>query len=89
MVQSFKTKQIDILSHIKPYTTDLVINHNAIKLTDNTAVWGLGTPNCTLNAMNSFVKKNPKTIQAYLRAVKKSFELARDNPDYVVELLQK
>lgn len=39
MVESFKTSDIDILSHIQPYTTDLQVNYGAKLLTDNATIW--------------------------------------------------
>ena len=88
MVQSFQTKQVDILSFIKPYTTDLIVNSGAKKITDNSEVWGMGTPNCTTAVMESFLKKYPKTVEAYLRAVKKAFDLIVTDPAKAVALLK-
>ena len=89
MVQSFQTKQIDILSHIKPYTTDLVVNFGAKTLTDNSAVWGEGTPNCTVAVMDDFLNKYPATVKGYLRALHRGFQLIVDNPEKAVDLLSK
>lgn len=88
MVQSFQTQQVDILSFIKPYTTDLIVNSGAQKITDNSEVWGMGTPNCTTAVMENFLKKYPKTVEAYLRAVKKAFDLIVTDPAKAVALLK-
>jgi ABC-type nitrate/sulfonate/bicarbonate transport system substrate-binding protein len=88
MVQAFKTGQVDILSFIKPYTTDLIVNHQAKRVTDNSEVWGLGTPNCTAAVMADFRAKYPKTVEGYLRAVQKAFRLIVDDPERAVELLK-
>jgi ABC-type nitrate/sulfonate/bicarbonate transport system substrate-binding protein len=87
MVQAFQTNQIDILSHIKPYTTDLVLNHEAKVLTDNSAVWGYGTPNCTVAVLERFSQDYPETVKAYLRALRRGFQLIIDDPDKSVGLL--
>lgn len=87
MVQTFQTKQIDVLSHIKPYTTNLIVNEGAKVLTDNSKIWGYGTPNCTVSIMEEFGKKYPETVKAYLRAIKKGFELVVNNPERAAELL--
>jgi ABC-type nitrate/sulfonate/bicarbonate transport system substrate-binding protein len=89
MVQSFQSKQIDILSFIQPYTTDLVVNHGAKLLTDNSAVWGEGTPNCTVDVMDDFLQKYPVTVKAYLRALRRGYQLEIDDPDRAVSLLTK
>lgn len=88
MVQSMQTKQIDILSHIKPYTTDLIVNYGAKSLTDNSEVWGLGTPNCTVAVMDDFLEKYPKTVEAYLTALRRGFELIVENPEKAVDLIE-
>jgi len=88
MVQSFESEQVDILSFIKPYTTNLIINRGAKKVTDNSEVWGLGTPNCTTSVMADFRQKYPKTVEAYLRAVQRAFDLIVANPQRAVELLK-
>lgn len=88
MVQSFESEQVDILSFIKPYTTNLIVNRGAKRITDNSEVWGLGTPNCTAAVMADFMQKYPKTVEAYLRAVQSGFDLIVANPEKAVELLK-
>jgi ABC-type nitrate/sulfonate/bicarbonate transport system substrate-binding protein len=88
MVQSFEAKQVDILSFIKPYTTNLIKNNGAKRLTDNSEVWGMGTPNCTAAVMEDFLKKYPKTVESYLKAIKKGFDLIVSNPEKAVDLLK-
>jgi len=88
MVQSFESDQVDILSFIKPYTTNLIVNRGAKRITDNSEVWGLGTPNCTAAVMVDFLQKYPKTVEGYLRAVQQGFDLIVADPDKAVELLK-
>ncbi len=87
MVQSFKTNDIAILSHIQPYTTDLQINYGAKFLTDNAQVWGKGTPNTTLIALDSFAKKYPETVKRFLRAENRALDLIKSNPEKAAEIL--
>ncbi len=89
MVQSFQMNQIDILTHIKPYTTDLVKNYNAIVLTDSDKVWGYATPNTTTIALQWFIDNYPETVKAYLRAQQKWFQLLVNDPAMAVDLLVK
>lgn len=89
MVQTFQTNQIDILSHIKPYTTDLEVNHGAKVLTDNSEVWGVGTPNCTVAVMEDFAKKYPHTVKGYLRALRRGYQLIVDEPERAVALIER
>jgi ABC-type nitrate/sulfonate/bicarbonate transport system substrate-binding protein len=87
MVQSFKTNDIAILSHIQPYTNDLQMNYGAKLLTDNAIVWGEGTPNTTLVALDDFAKKYPETMKRFLRAENKAIELIKNNPEKAVQIL--
>lgn len=87
MVQSFKTGDIAILSHIQPYTTDLQTNYGAKLLTDNAVVWGKGTPNTTLIALDSFAKKYPETVKRFLKAENRALDLIKNNPEKAVEIL--
>lgn len=87
MVQSFKTGDIDVLSHIQPYTTDLQMNYGAKLLTDNAKVWGVGTPNTTVIMLDDFGKKYPETVKRYLRASNRALELIKNNPEEAVKIL--
>ena len=87
MVESFRTGDIAILSHIKPYTTDLIVNYDEKVLTNNDEVWGKGTPNTTIVVLEDFLAQYPETVRRYLRATYKGFELIVNNPEQAVELL--
>ncbi len=87
MVQSFKTGDIAILSHIQPYTNDLQVNYGAKLLTDNAIVWGKGTPNVTTIALDSFAKQYPQTVVKFLRAENRALELIKNNPEEAVKIL--
>ena len=89
MVQAFQTNQVDLLSHIKPYTTNMIVNHNAKALVNNDEVWGHGTPNCTVAVLQSFSDSYPTTVKKYLKALKKGFQFIVDSPEEASELLDK
>lgn len=89
MVDAFKTKQVDILSHIKPYTTEMIVKYGAKSLGTNSDVWGEGTPNCTVNVMQDFADKYPVTCKSYLKAIQKGMQLLVDDPEKATDLLVK
>jgi ABC-type nitrate/sulfonate/bicarbonate transport system substrate-binding protein len=89
MVQAFQTKQVDILSHIKPYTTDMVVNHHARSFVTSSEVWGMGTPNCTVSVLDDFADKYPGTVKGYLKAVNQAFHFIVDHPDQAADILTK
>lgn len=87
MVQSFKTGDVGILSHIQPYTTDLQVNYGAKFLTDNAIVWGKGTPNTTLIVLDNFAKQYPETTERFLRAENRALDLIKSNPEKAEQIL--
>ena len=89
MVQAFKTGDIDVLSHIKPYTTDLVVNYDAVSLGTNSSVWGLGTPNCVTMVTGDFAEKYPVTVQQYLKAIRRAYRDILDDPETAADALVK
>ncbi len=88
LVSLFKTSQLDILSHIKPYTTELVQKHGAVVLTDDAALWGSGTPNCVIGVHDDILKHHPKIVRKYLRAIRQAADLINANPDRAIETLE-
>ena len=50
-------------------------------------MWGYGTPNCTLAVLDDFANSYPKTVEAYLTAVHRAFELIVGDPERAVELV--
>lgn len=89
MVQSFQTKQIDILSHIKPYTTNLEVNYGAQVLTNSDIIWGEGTPNTTVAVLNDFADTYPETVKAYLRGIDRGLTYMKESPEAAADLLDK
>ncbi len=80
MVQAFKSKQIDVLSHIKPYTTELKQTMGAVSLGTNADVWGEGTPNCVLMGMRPYIDANGPAIRAFIDALTKGYQYGRQFP---------
>ncbi len=89
MVDAFRTGEVNVLSHIKPYTTDLVVKKGAVVLTDNATVWSPTTPNCVLSTLDKTLKERPEVVEGYLKAVSEAAALINSNPQQAVALLQK
>jgi NitT/TauT family transport system substrate-binding protein len=51
------------------------------------ADYGVTVPGITLIARPDYLDKNPETVKKLVRAIRKSFEWTRDNPEKVVEIL--
>lgn len=89
MAEAFKRKDIGILSHIKPYTTDMIVHQGAKLLTDNAAVWGMNTPNCVVSVLEDLLTSEPEVVRGYLRALIKAAVLINERPEEAVALLAK
>jgi ABC-type nitrate/sulfonate/bicarbonate transport system substrate-binding protein len=89
MAEAFKRKDIGILSHIKPYTTDLIVHHQAKLLTDNATVWSMNTPNCVVSVLEGLLASEPDVVRGYLRALIKAAALINEKPEEAVALLAK
>jgi ABC-type nitrate/sulfonate/bicarbonate transport system substrate-binding protein len=87
MAEAFKRKDIGILSHIKPYTTDLIVHHQAKLLTDNATVWSMNTPNCVISVLEDLLANEPDVVRGYLRALIKAAALINEKPEEAVALL--
>ena len=87
MVEAFKAGQIDILSHIKPYTTDLVKNKGATILTSNAKVWTVKTPNCVVSVLDKTYTQRPEVVKAYLQGLQCGADIINKNPQAAVNLL--
>lgn len=88
MVEAFKRREIGVLSHIKPYTSDLILHHGATFLTDNARVWNVHTPNCVLSVLEGLLLDEPEVVQSYLRAVLKAADLINQKPREALALLE-
>ncbi|MDX6804685.1 ABC transporter substrate-binding protein [Terrihabitans rhizophilus] len=89
MVEAFRTGEVDILSHIKPYTTDLVASKGAAVLTTNASAWSAGTPNTVVSVLDKTLTSRPEVVESYLKAMICSAKIINEKPDTAVELLSK
>lgn len=89
MVDAFRSGELDVLSHIKPYTTDLVVKKGAVVLADNATVWSANTPNCVLSTLDKTLKSRPQIVEGYHKAVLDAAELINKEPEKAIALLQK
>ncbi|WP_219723790.1 ABC transporter substrate-binding protein [Burkholderia sp. WAC0059] len=89
MVEAFRTNQVDMLSHIKPYTTDMVATKGATVLANNAQAWSLHTPNAVVSVLDSTLKNRPQVVRAFLNGMVCGANLINRSPEKAVALLQK
>ncbi len=89
MVDAFRAGKIDVLSFIKPYTTDLVVQSGATVLTDNTKVWSAHTPNTVVSVLDKTLQSNPEIVEGYLKGMQCAAKIINDNPKEAIALLSR
>ena len=88
MVDAFRVGEVDILSHIKPYTTQFVTSGEATVLTDNAEVWSPTTPNTVVSVLEKTLSERPEVVEAYIKGMQCSAEIINTDPETAIELLK-
>lgn len=89
MVEAFRSGQTDLLSHIKPYTSEMVATKGATVLTDNSKSWSLTTPNTVVSVLDNTLKNRPDVVQGYLKGLICGADLINGDPEKATEILEK
>lgn len=89
MVEAFRGGQVDLLSHIKPYTTDMVATKGATVLTTNAQTWSPGTPNTVVSVLEKTLQERPNVVGSYLKGLICAAKIINQTPDKAVEYLTK
>ncbi len=89
MVEAFRSGKVDILSHIKPYTTDLVVNKGAKVLTNHAATWDPQSPNTVVSVLDKTLTGRPAVVKAYLEGLACAADIINKTPEKAVELMIK
>ncbi|NER81204.1 MAG: ABC transporter substrate-binding protein, partial [Leptolyngbya sp. SIO1D8] len=87
MVDAFRVGEVDILSHIKPYTTQFVTSGEATVLTDNAEVWSPTTPNTVVSVLDKTLSDRPEVVEAYIQGLQCAAEIINTEPEQAIELL--
>lgn len=89
MVESFRSGQVDLLSHIKPYTTDMVVSKGATVLTTNAKTYSTTTPNTVVSVLEKTLKDRPQIVQGYLKGLICAAAIINKQPEKATDLLVK
>lgn len=88
MVDAFRIGEVDILSHIKPYTTEFVTSGEATVLTDNAEVWSPTTPNTVVSVLEKTLTEQPEVVESYIKGLQCAAEIINTDPEKAIELLK-
>ncbi|PSB64606.1 ABC transporter substrate-binding protein [Chroococcidiopsis cubana CCALA 043] len=89
MVDAFRLGEVEMLSHIKPYTTQFVASGEATLVTDNARVWSPNTPNTVVSVLEKTLKQRPQVVEGYLKGLQCAAEIINSQPEKAVALLEK
>lgn len=89
MVEAFRSGQVDILSHIKPYTTEMEVDKGAVVLTTDAATWTTFSPNTVVSVLEKTLKDRPKIVKSYLEGLKCGADIINTTPEKAADLLTK
>lgn len=89
MVEAFRAGQVDLLSHIKPYTTEMVASKGATVLTNNAKVWSATAPNTVVSVLEKTLRDRPAVVENYLKGLMCAADIINKTPDKAVAMLTK
>ncbi len=87
MVDAFRSGQVDVLSHITPYTTDFIVNKGATLITDNAKIWSPHTPNTVVSVLEKTLQNRPQIVEAYLKGLLCAADTINKDPAAAVKIL--
>lgn len=60
---------VDVISHIEPYATQVVRKAGGNVLSDGRGLYGAGYPDCVLAASETMIQENPDVVKAVIRGM--------------------
>ncbi len=87
MYSAFETGQLDIVTHVEPYVTQLIAKDHATALSSSNDVWGEGSPDCVTSTTEEFLTKYPVTVHKYLRALLRADRFIKEHLEEAVTVL--
>jgi ABC-type nitrate/sulfonate/bicarbonate transport system substrate-binding protein len=88
MVEAFRSGNVDILSHIKPYTSQMVASRGATVLTNNASTWSNHTPNTVVSVLDKTLTERPEVVTGYLKGLICAAEIINTEPEKAIDLLE-
>ena len=89
MVEAFRSGQLDLLSHIKPYTTDMVVNKGATVLTTSAKTYSVTTPNTVVSVLEKTLKERPQVVDSYLKGLMCAADIINKQPETAAQYLSR
>lgn len=87
MVEAFRSGQVDLLTHIKPYTTDLLVNKGAVVLASSAKTYSPTTPNSVVGVLDKTLRERQQVMKAYLSGLMCAAQIINTQPEKAATLL--
>jgi len=87
MVESFRNGKTDILSHIKPYTTEMITSKGATVLTNNAETWSTTAPNTVVSVLDETLQERPEIVEGYMKGLICAADLINSDPETAARIL--
>lgn len=88
MVEAFRGGNVQILSHIKPYTSQMVAERGATVVTNNASAWAPRAPNTVISALQSTLNDRPEIVEAFMSGLQCGAEIINNDLDAALTYLQ-
>lgn len=88
MVEAFRSGGVDMLSHIKPYTSEMVGARGATIITNNAEAWGEKAPNTVVSSLQSTLENKPEMVESFLKGLRCGGNMINDDVDQALEVLR-
>jgi ABC-type nitrate/sulfonate/bicarbonate transport system substrate-binding protein len=89
MAAAFEAKAVDVVTHVEPFSTNLVDKMGGVPIASNLETWGKDGPDCVTNARMDFIEKYPEAARRYLRVLLRADRLIRGDMAKAVDILDK
>lgn len=89
MAAAFEAKAVDLVTHVEPFSTNLVDRMSGVALGSNLDVWGKDGPDCVTSARADFVEKYPDAARRYIKALLRADREIKANPAKAIEAMDK
>lgn len=88
MSTAFVNGDIDIVSHIEPYASQLIDEQGAIVLAKSSSVWGTGSAECVTSVRSDFLEKHPEVVKSYIRALLRADSFIKANREKALDIME-
>lgn len=88
MVEAFRGGNVQILSHIKPYTSEMVAERGATVMSTNASAWASRAPNTVISTLESTLADDPEMVESFMRGMQCGAEIINNDLDTALDYLE-